>query len=194
MFNIIKRHLSDIELEHTIEHFFNDNKLEKEQLRIFIQEELHKLRKIITNILYLKENEILWQQLHDKSAISEKPELVKASNAIQKIPIEIDFWEREGVESQERFEFFILSKAAELNSGDQNRDYYHAMLIRHDQLLAVTFVLKQSVKHLQNCLSIPYNEIIHSDDYKYFYARTTAERIYKMAEIIYKTRKRLGKL
>ena len=190
--NLSQKHKE--KFEQYIEHFFDNNQLKKEDLRIFILDQFNHYLTQLHDPLHLIQNHQLWTKLSDQAAIAQNDDHLKACQAITTLDKQVQYWIKEGVETPQRFEFFILSKAAQLNSGDQNRDYYHAMLIRHDQLLAVNHVLGQAIKHITNCLKLPQQEIRNSDDFRFFYLRTIEERIFKTAQLIYKTRKSQGKL
>ncbi|MGI5828412.1 MAG: hypothetical protein ACOX6V_05325 [Patescibacteria group bacterium] len=174
--------------------FFEENKLQKEQLRTYVLQQLTTIRKEFDYYLHTPNMSDLWNQVGNLSSFTTNRTYQDACRRVLNLTNEIDFWIKECVSSEQHLEFFILSKASELNSGDKDRDYYNALLIRHDQLLAVTEVFKTALDNLKACSKLPSNCIIHSKEFEYFIEKDLKTRIFELAEEFYVTRKELGKV
>jgi hypothetical protein len=116
---------------------------------------LQKLVEIGEKVSYLANNEPyrqFWLAAHDRIggySEAERAELLRIESQITHLSELVQSWINMSVESPERFECFITSKAKEINSGDEKRDYFWALQIRHDQLVAVVRVMETLIGHMQ---------------------------------------------
>jgi len=89
-------------------------------------------------------------------------------------------------------ELSIKLKAAEISSGDAKKDYYLAMKIRNDQLLAYLYVFSESLNMLDNCLLYQPQEILKHPSFLFFGIKSIDERVYEIAQKLYETRIKLN--
>jgi hypothetical protein len=115
-----------------------------------------------------------------------------ACNRIRSMHTLVDYWLRESVSTPQSLEFFILSKAVEISSGNKEQDYYDAMMIRNDQLLAVVEVFTQALAHIQVCSTLSPEQILISPDFIYFADKEVDTRIFETAVLFYDARRALG--
>src|SRR5690606_33816058 len=104
------------------------------------------------------------------------------------LPQYIESWIARSVDSNERFEFFIAAKAEEIKSGDQSRDYFWALQIRHDQLIAVVRVSSRLIEVLQKWITQSPDEVIDDELFHGLVETNLEEQIYLEAENIHKQR------
>lgn len=184
--------INPVDLKQLVNSFFENNILKKEALRLYILDVFTKTHSQIEYYLYTPSFLDLWNQIKDYCAIENDSPCQTSYAHIQNLQTLIDFWNRESVSTPERFEFFVLSKAVELSSGDKDRDYYNALMIRHDQLLAATIIFTQCLENIKACTGIPINQVIKSSEFIYFGEKETDARIFEMAKEFYKIRLELG--
>jgi hypothetical protein len=72
----------------------------------------------------------------------------------------IQHWRETAVDSPERFEFFLKSKAEEIRSGSELEDYTRAIAIRYDQLTGLIRVLRMLLNHMVRFTGSPIPEVI----------------------------------
>jgi len=114
---------------------------------------------------------------------------------IKSLPNYVSHWITDLVDSQERFEFTIMTKATEINSSDPEYNYFYALLVRHDQLLAAVFVFRQDLVNLTHLTKLDLDpSIIDSPAFNYFTTHNFQDRVYFMAQEIFAQRKLLGKI
>lgn len=178
-----------------IESFFDENnKLNKNQLKEYVSESLSVMKMKLDVLLYREKYKKFWADLQNYCAINHKADCLAACKEVLLLPKLIDYWEKESVESDQRFDFFIVSKASELASGDEVKDYYHALLIRHDQLLAVVEVFQEAINFLEEIVTNEIKYVPNSSQINFFSKWSVEKRIFITAENFYKLRKDLGKL
>lgn len=118
--------------------------IESNQLRLGLLTELKTLHDQVNILLHSEKYHEFWRNLHDYIvqfyANEEKESLLAVEAQLLTQDIYIETWIKTAVETPERFEMFIRTKAAEIKSGDKKNDYYWALKIRHDQLVALLTV------------------------------------------------------
>ncbi len=170
---------------------FSDSKsnIDKQALRQFIVAELIDLRQKQDELIHGNDNRQFWEGFHNQIVNSdEKEELVKVEEQLMYLGEFIDKWIEMAVESDERFEFFILSKAEELNTGDQQKDYFWALQIRHDQLVGLVEVIKALVDHLGRLVEMEPKEALEDGVIAGMSEKTIEDQVYLEAESIHKQR------
>ena len=172
--------------------FFDGNKLQKEELRTYVLDILQTIREELDYYLHQPSLSSLWEHVSNFCSYTHNKECQQGAQRILKLIEGIDFWIREGVSSPERFEFFVLSKATELSTGDTDKDYYHALMIRHDQLLAVTLVFKQALEELKECTKLEANQMMYSPHFQFFMESDIDSRIFTLAEQFFQIRRENG--
>lgn len=184
-------HIQD--LKALINLFFINEILDKHKLQQFVLKHLDNISSQLDYYLYSPKYQKFWHHLRDHCVISLNQELcINGVKEIEKTADQVKDWLKESVESSERLEFFILSKACEIASGDKEKDYYHAQFIRHDQLLAVVIVFGQAYEHILAMLELPSNKIYNSVHFNFFQEKSIEARIYEKAEQFYQVRKDIG--
>ncbi|NMC36183.1 hypothetical protein GYA49_04005 [Candidatus Beckwithbacteria bacterium] len=178
-------------LSQTINSFFEGQSLQKEKLRLYVLRVLQSSRQQLEHYIYTPIHEPFWNQVHDSAIASSNDSWKTSITEIKSLGKQIDFWINEAVSSPQRMEFFILQKATELSSGNQNKDYFLALMIRNDQLLAVVTVFQEAVEHIKNCLSFDVQTIFDSPDFNFFAQKSIEKRIFEMAEAYFQTRSQM---
>ena len=103
----------------------------------------------------------------------------------------IGVWIATALDSPERLEFFVLSKAEEIKSGDQQRDYFWALQIRHDQLVALVDVLRALAAHLHRYVKMDPTSVINDATFQGLTEYGIEKQIYLEAENIHKHREKI---
>lgn len=164
--------------------------IEKEKLRRYILESLTKLHTQVDYLINQPKNKHQLHQLHDKvtkqeNVSTQKTQIQKAISQINHLHQDINHWIQDHVDTPERLEFSIQTKALEVNSGDQNYDYQLALTIRHDQLLAAVLVFQEAVSMLQELIQLPLPEAKESPQLNFFSTTSISDRIYHLAKQVY---------
>jgi hypothetical protein len=179
------------DLKSLLTNFFQGEKLKKDNLRIYILDNLVKIKKQIDGLLYQGSNQKYWQDVQNAAAFADDEDIKIAIAQIKSLPKLIEDWIRESVSSTQRFEFFILSKAAELSSGDKDHDYFYALKIRNDQLLAFLYLCVEALNNMEVCVQQPIQEVFKMKEYKYFGKKLLTSRVFEIANLLCKTRVQL---
>lgn len=142
-------------------------KIDKEKFRALVYRELLEIRKGYDLFKHSSDGEKLFSSLRNSIGLMEnqltREKYLKALRQIEGISEYINDWINLSVDSNERFDFFILAKAQEVNSGDPQKDYFWALHMRHDQLLGLIKVLKQFIGHLKRFVSLPINRVLNDE-------------------------------
>lgn len=167
----------------------NQQKIQKEGLREYSLKKLTMHLNWVSFWVQGSENVSRWNSLADYiSSHDREPEYEtwkKGLDQIMIIPKTIKGWINDHVDSVERLEFSISSKAAELASGDDLHDYYMALTIRHDQLLACVEVLGDAVVKLGEIIKMNDNQaILESEAFGFFASKEMETYIYELAQSI----------
>ncbi len=171
--------------------FIKNRKVEKEKLYHFVSKRFFDIQHRNYKYFSMDKNVNFFKSLKDQAVINNDKMLKHTVVNILKLPITLDDWISESTSSQERFEFFIISKAAELSSGDQKKDYYNALLIRHDQLLSAVYVFMYAIMNLESFRHDQY--VKDSKNNKLHFFQTSIDKhIFFNAEKMYEIRKNKG--
>mgnify|MGYP001213456277 CR=1 FL=1 len=180
-----------------VNRFVDDNhKIDKEKLRLFVNQKLSSQLAWVTYWLHGTAHLHNWNRLadfiasHDRDPKSQNWQ--KGLDQIMGLPATIRGWNSDHCESIERLEFSIASKAAELATGDDNQDYYTALTIRHDQLLACTQVMDTAIENLGQLVKLDnMEEMIQSEPFGWFMNKDIDTYIYESAREVYELRNKL---
>jgi len=179
---------SQTQIRHMINLFTKNNKLNAEDLRLYTKKQFTHIYTQFEEIIHSPQKQTYWQKLRDFGITKQIKNTEEAFRNIFSLLDQIDLWYQKSVRDKPTFEFFIRSKAAELNSGDQIKDYYHALMIRHDQLLAVVFYFSQALFYLRQSLEKTPKHFFDSQSFKYFATCSSENQIYLVAELFYQVR------
>jgi hypothetical protein len=166
--------------------------VDKEGLRQFVLSRLIELKRV-ADIVCLDHKEV-WEHAQSVAPnILKKDErqVIDVLEQLKHLPGYITSWIETAVDSPERLDFFVLSKANELHSGDQKKDYFWALQIRHDQLVALVHVLELLLDKMNVWV---WMEPSHLFDDPVFAGLTTCsieQQVYLEAERIYHERQQL---
>lgn len=127
------------------------------------------------------------------NASDNKEALVTVKNQICELPEFCQQWIDLAVANNETFVFFVRTKAQEIYSSDTQKDYYLALYIRHDQLVALIRVLTKLVKELKRWLELPASKVIFDPVFVGLVDYALEKQIYLEAEAIYKARLKVTK-
>ncbi len=176
-----------------IDQFVTDRQtIDKEKLRQYVFQSLSDCHTEADYLINNPENKNHLHQINDLLAQHQQPEIrqlgLTAMERINQLHKEVESWINDNVDSPERFEFSIQAKATEISSGNQDYDYWAALTIRHDQLLAAVVIFEEALAKLSSLIHTEPAEAVNSPDLKYFAEHTSPERIFKAAEEIYQLR------
>jgi len=176
--------------------FVDENSdIDREALRLYILNELNRIKKLTQ--LYLTDDRYhsFWEAIHNYiNQISEetkKQNLVQVESQLHNLPDFIDKWIHTAVDTDQRFEFFILAKAEDIKSGDQPHDYFWALQIRHDQLVGLIRVLNKLMEHIKRWTTLPADQVISDGVFLGMTVYSIETQIYLEAENIHKNRDKL---
>lgn len=120
-----------------------------------------------------------------EAEVKPKEEYRRIEQQLVHLPEFIDQWRRMAVDTPERFEFFVKVKAQEIASGDENHDYYWALQIRHDQLMALVTVVQLLVHYLREWVKTDPEVLLDDAVFLGLASRSLEEQIYLEAEAIH---------
>lgn len=165
--------------------------VDKEALRSFVLVELKKMQAEIDGILG-GENKKKWKKIQDEIVRENKggkwDEIKEVLADLEGMSGFVTEWIETAVESPERFEFFILSKAEEIAGGDQAHDYYWALQIRHDQLVALVQVLEALIPKMKELLEMKPREVASDPVFKGLMKYSVEDQVYLEAKKIQEER------
>lgn len=172
----------------------NYQSIDQEALRQYTANRLKQLKEQAFELTQDSTNISFWQQLHDHIALNtsdtEKSMLIKVESQLKHVSDFIQGWYDTAVDSPERLEFFIRSKAAELKSGDKDNDYYWAIQIRHDQLVGLIHVLEHLVKHLKRWIKLSPEQVLNDPVFQGMTRYTLEDQVYLEAQKVHKQREK----
>lgn len=176
--------------------FIDENSaIDKEALRQYINNELLRVFKLAEMYVNGEDYQLFWQELHNKIGVledkKEKEKLVGVESQLKDLPEFIYKWIESSVESVERFDFFIATKAEDIGSGDQQHDYFWALQIRHDQLVALVKVLDTLMGHMKNWVKMSAGSVLSDGVFLGLTDYSVEDQIYLEAEKIHKQRENL---
>jgi hypothetical protein len=118
----------------------------------------------------------------------EKTKAIAVINQLVHLPHYIQMWIDMAVDTPERFEFFVMAKAHEMHSNDQTNDYYWALQIRHDQLIALIDVLSILILQMKQWIVRPPKLLFDDSVFSGLTDIGIEDQVYLQAEKIYKDR------
>ncbi len=168
----------------------SSSRVDREGLRNFVLQEMKKYRVLSESICTGRLD--FWERLamvanRSLSSDDRKPAL-NAIDQLIHLPEFIDSWMATALDSPERFEFFVLAKAHELKSGNPDKDYFWAMQIRHDQLVALVTVVEMLLDKMKLWTSLRPEAILEDPIFSGLTQYNVEQQIFLEAERIYKSR------
>lgn len=176
--------------------FIDENsKIDKEALRQHVLKELNRLVGVLEKLIHGPENKKFWDGLHAYLATEyegkDKDRCLGVERQIKGLISFIEGWVKTSVDSTERFEFFIQTKASEIRSGDEPKDYFWALQIRHDQLVALVKVLTDLTDVIKKWVQMKPAKVVADEEYAKLKEYEVEDRIFFEAEKINKNRKKM---
>lgn len=174
--------------------FIDENsQVDREALRLHILKQLEELK---TQAVWFETDDshkAFWSGLHDVISVKElsendRNEYRSLENQLHNLPKYIDAWIKKTVDTNERLEFFIASKAEEIKSGDAQHDYFWALQIRHDQLIAIVRVISRLLDVISKWVQLEPRDVIEDPLFQGLVETNLEEQIYLEAENIHKQR------
>ncbi len=169
-----------------------NSRVDKEGLRQFTLDRLVALKEMA--VIVCVDRKDFWERAETVAPqilLHESNQALAAIKQLVRLPGYIQAWIETAVDSPERFEFFVLSKAHELKTGDQQRDYYWAMQIRHDQLVALIRVLELLLDKMKLWTSIRPGQLFDDPVFAGLTECGVEDQVYLEAEKVYQERQRL---
>lgn len=166
-----------------------NSEIDREAMRVYVLKELGQIKEQLGHLLLDVEHETFWKNIHDCIVTQitdpqEKEKALKLETQIHNLPQYINQWIQTAVDSPERLEFFVSAKAEEIKSGDQNKDYFWALQIRHDQLIAIVRVLSRLLNELNQWLQLSPSQVIQEPIFQGLLDYSIEDQIYLEAENI----------
>jgi hypothetical protein len=121
----------------------------------------------------------------------DKEELMTVKKQLSELPEFCQQWIDLAVANNETFIFFVRTKAQEIFSNDTKKDYYLALYIRHDQLVALIRVLTNLTVELERLVELPVSQVIKDPIFYGLVDYALEKQIYLEAEAVYKTRQKV---
>ena len=172
--------------------FVNQNSaIDKESLRAFALAELKNQKTTISSEI----SKPVWDELHNAIGSLENDNKIQkyreAESQILSLVGFIDSFVMTALDSRERFELYVQIKAADLKHSDQNHNYFWALQIRHDQVVALVTVVKNLTKNIVKWSRQSVNEILADEEFLNLIETSVEEQVYLEAEKVYKERSNL---
>jgi hypothetical protein len=169
------------------------SRVDREGLRRFVLSEMEQCKQKADSVC--TERIEFWDRLKTAAGQNlfdeEKEKALKVIDQLVHLPQFILTWMTTALDSQERFEFFVMTKAHELNSGDQHKDYYWALQIRHDQLVGLVRVVEMLLDKMKLWMSLRPKEVFDDPVFSGLTEFNVEQQIFLEAERIYKERQTL---
>lgn len=169
------------------------SRVDREGLRLYVLGEMQKSKQTADSVCVTKAD--FWNRL--ASAVNqhlfdeEKTKALKVIDQLVHLPQFIDSWITTALDSEERFNFFVMTKAHELGSGDQQKDYYWALQIRHDQLVGLVRVVEMLLDKMKIWLSLRPQEVFSDPVFSGLTEYEVEQQIFLEAERIYRERQKM---
>lgn len=168
----------------------DESRVDKEALRVYVLQHLEAAHE---RVQYLKHNPSIqtrWHELRDLvySEHEHNEAYKQGIELIEHLDEQLHVWIHDHLDAPERFEFSVQTKALELNSGDQDYDYYMALMIRHDQFLSVVLVFEEIIKIVEKLLTSGDITLQENGSWNYLIEKTVDVRIFEIAEEMYRQR------
>lgn len=165
--------------------------IDREALRVYVFDQLTKCKQLYKKLLTSEEGYRFIRKLHDY--IAERNDLDQnrywqVEHQLSGLGEYLDTWVVTAIDSQERLDFFIRAKAAEISSGDAKRDYYWAMQIRHDQLVALVRVIELLLHHIKRFLQLEPSQVLEDPVFLGLVDYSIEEQVYLEAEKVHRQR------
>ena len=163
------------------------------------QETLKQLRLLVNESEYLLSGKAkqFWDELHllivTRTQDLEKQAYLDIQSQLQTLTTYIETWIRTSVESRERWEFFVMAKAQEIQSGDKDKDYYWGLAIRHDQLIALIRVLNKLIGHMNRWVLMKPDKVMDDGVFWGLSEYPVEKQIYLEAEKVHREREKTTK-
>lgn len=176
--------------------FVDENSnIDKEALRSHVLEALERIKNEANRLISAPSVYTFWTGLHDQIASLEDTTFQDQARVVETqlktLPVFIAKWMEMSVDSAERLDFFIASKAEEIKSGDRVRDYFWALQIRHDQLIALVRVLDRLLSVLRDWVKAAPDKVLDDPVFAGLCEYSIEDQVYLEAETIHKLRKKI---
>jgi hypothetical protein len=172
----------------------SDSKVDREALREYALKKLNQFDTKSQFLLRTRENQNFWSTLHRLIASmpeQEKASYLKIENQLVNLPSFIEGWIRMAVETEQRFSFFVKSKAEEIGTGDEKKDYFWALQIRHDQMIGLLRVLETLLSIIESWVLKNPKEVLNDGIFLGLEVHTIEDQIYLEAEKVKSEREKL---
>lgn len=168
--------------------------IDSEALRTHTLRQLQ-IQKEIASQLFSDQHTLFWNKVHDSIVTAdlsteETKKYLSLEDQLHNLVQYIDRWIHTSVDSPERFHFFVAAKAEEIRSGNADKDYFWALQIRHDQLIAVVRVISRLHESIEEWFKRAPSEVISDPIFQGLLDYNVEDQIYLEAENTHKARAR----
>ena len=168
------------------------SKIDREALREYVLKQLEDLFELSAQLIIDDKHKKFWDDLHNLIMVTsdekEKQAYLNVLSQLRHLPDFIKQWKVTAVDSEARFDFFVISKAEEIKSGNEKHDYFWALQIRHDQLVALVRMVDELMKHIREWVELPAKVVIEDAIFQGLTDYSLEDQIYLEAENIHKKR------
>lgn len=138
-----------------------------------------------------------WPKLHveiqNTTKGDAKEKMRRVEEQLKRLPLYIETWVKTAVDTPQRFDFFVMAKAHEISSGDKDRDYFWALQIRHDQIVALIRVLEMLLGHMEDWVKNPVKKMLNEPVFRGLMDYSIEDQVFLEAEKVHKEREKLTK-
>lgn len=155
------------------------NTLHRELNALEAGEEYHRFRESLLRLL---------PQLEQP----EKKRVLGSYRQVTSLVAYLEQWLNTALSDKEAFEMFIRHKAEEFQSGDVEHDFYEALLMRRDQLLAVTAEAELLTERIKVWMKLEAGVLVKEPEFIGLSSEPLEKRIYHTAQEIFRKRQNGG--
>jgi len=169
------------------------SRIDREGLRTYVLAQLTTFKNQIERITIEKSSFFEKVRIAASKTLSpEESQRVKnVVDQLVELPNYLETWIETAVDTPERFEFFVLTKANEMHSNDQQKDYFWALQVRHDQLVALVRVMELLIDKIKLWTSIRPDQVLDDPIFAGLTEHGVEDQVYLEAQKVYEERKRM---
>lgn len=173
-----------------------DGNIDKEQLRVWVWSQISELLIQVDYLLHADRYTQFWQDLHHfiVSHYTERSKQDRLDAESQLIAQDsyLETWKSLALDTAESMELFIRTKAAEIHSGNDRYDYYWALNMRYDQLIALVRVEKALINAIERFVITQPEKVVVDTTFLRLIDYPVEKQIFLEAEKVMKEREHIS--